>query len=725
MSFNSGLPAFPENRAETFSKIADVVYAELSQPESAPFILENVLAQLMQDTTRDMRISLGFHEPKVIVPDGGPKVENPAIAQLHLHPLFGDTAVLAQQLDETKSIAGETSALTDPRNGWNPLYITRFASFLHQRYGRDIRKLANLICFWGEYDIPSPEARDLNAMFEQTPLQQERAALDIMWYYSADGGVNDTQDLGSISGLFGYKAMIKILKEKKPKPFDRAIRGFERLIMKSAKVRNNMPLQIRNFLRRRHLPLAEAIVRQGYRTFANMDRQTEYDLYKKIQDGVIHPNISDDRIADTEFAPEARRSVETATPEFIARVEEFIKNQPKIPLSDVELLPGEPEAVQFLTEEQRDIWRTAQKYLNEHKPEPREKLRDYLKCDQYRAEMKSLREALQWGALGAKEREITSRISSEVMRFPYANAAINGKSYEMMSYRAGTPAFASEHRMLNCFTGPWMMASLCLEAGIPYENMLFCDVHSHVAPHGALLVQFSDGKMQMFDYASKISGETFKVAMIKDKGDAREFLRSLAAGETGASLGKKLPREPVKIEIKKEAREFSSYGEMSLLPLDQGFASSQLLHTGIAFHEEGKLDEALQAYELGLAAHPTSPDLLCRSAMIYLERKDTDRAYHLLETSVRNCFSHLLSHFYLGKLFVEMGNDDFAYPEFKFVRDAQHEPWGDRSFKVKAALFCQNYERLQHLQAEMRSLNREETDQQGSKILTHPEDYLL
>jgi len=454
-------------------------------------------------------------------------------------------------------------------------------------------------------------------------------------------------------------------------------------------------------------PLSELIAQRGYETFASIGAMTEYDTWmmwreemmRKMEEfyGKVRSDPDNLRLIVADRQEERRsvrrngtqsqerteidRMLDELMPDFERVAEEILTR---------ELAPPE----KMLLGDNKIIWEKSIQYLESHAPQERTSLTEKIGCNQFKNEMDYLERSHQWNALAAKQRELAGRIFSEVTRFPYKYEA--DQQHEKTSYQSGNPVFVSENRRLTCFTGPWLIASLLLKGGIKYRDLFYCNVNEVrsesggilSASHGSLLMKLCDGTMQTFDYSRGNCGQPLALSLL-DQNDREAFVAMTKHCDAEGNAGRRGRATPVRVRVKGDtAEKLGIDTDMHVMPVDQGFAAVTLLHAGIAFEEEGKPEEALVAYTLGLASHPGNPDLRCRLAILSLQQGDTDRAGEHLRIALQEYEHHLQARFYSGIHALQKEDAEGALSHFHALLDPKRKPWGDQSFVTLAKQYC-------------------------------------
>lgn len=732
----------------------------LTRPLPSPASTNDVLSKLVSATARD--ISLVTDEGKK---RGFRSDHNQGTILLPTEPAAKDFMTVAYDLDTDDAFRGERNGLLECKRGLDMLEIRWLTAQIH-RSTRDLLKSANLLQGWFEWNsaedvgiAPVP----IQVIADLTDEEQEKIRnylLEHMMLNPEEYEVRHAMGLHAIAGATLHQRLMK--KHEHRNSFPHSVDTAMELLLRSKIARQKTLLSLQGF---KHIPqvkLSEAIVRQGYRSFLDMEGMTEYDVWatwketlvEKIEDftgkltktpegallyalDFLESNIqpqqeqADEEEGDLSADPQERLMMDDATSGVIADIaNKMVEMMPTVESQqtlDPKMLEEIGKSMMefgerlrretneqlknpdvYLMGNDKEVWRKANDYLKTHEPEPRRKLTEIIDCAGYRTKIETLRSQSQWTALAAKERELAQRVFSEVIQIPYDSDS--DRLYERTSYKSGTPAYALEHRKLTCFTGPWLMASLLLEAGIPYHQIFYCNLNEapgeRAASHGALLLHLSDGSAMFLDYGYKQCGRPFALSMLTEKKQAAELKRLLEMSRAASELKEKFCGYPAHVQINRDlSKTLKICNDAHIMPLDQGFAGISLLHAGIALEEEGKKDEAVAAYEMGLVSYPNSPDLLCRLAIIALQDKELDRAELLLNLSLNAYGGHIQSWYYAGVLAVERGDEKAALTHFRRVVEDKRTLWGDDRFKVNARRYCEQADSIHAQREKIQFLN--------------------
>ena len=254
----------------------------------------------------------------------------------------------------------------------------------------------------------------------------------------------------------------------------------------------------------------------------------------------------------------------------------------------------------------------------EANPEPeRERLVEVIDCERYRNELHALKGNLNLSRLLLKQLEIVTRVLGEVQRFRYEiDSSLNYTKNPNHVF----PAYVAKDKHANCFTGPWLIASLLLRCGFTTANLFYghrniSEHHCEVTgKHSVLFFRDASGRCYSLNHMSfPITEVDFKQYQIvgnntlhpeKRAQFAREKLQRIAEGS-----GERLHlRAEMDGDNEGSIRFRPDYVVMSL---EDGFAGGHFLHTGLTFFEEGCLEEAEYSFDLASTFFGDDPSILC------------------------------------------------------------------------------------------------------------------
>jgi tetratricopeptide (TPR) repeat protein len=274
----------------------------------------------------------------------------------------------------------------------------------------------------------------------------------------------------------------------------------------------------------------------------------------------------------------------------------------------------------------------ARNQLEKSKAEqPREPapLRETIDARRCAAELERARASNDAHVLEAKEREIVSRVLGELLRYPHASKHPHGTTGI-----ANSPAFVVRERMIDCFTGPWLAATMLMECGFRESDILYCDVQTPslntVGTHGSLMVLLSSRKQLLVDVGFRTVRDV--PLALYDAGTRKK------ANEL-FDLNKSPYAEcflPVLLELPHDQKNTHNvHPQMFVMPIQNGCAWGTLLAMANDSFNDKRYGEARSRYEMAHAFHPTSPDILCGIARCALAEGDRSEATLLLDECIR------------------------------------------------------------------------------------------
>lgn len=294
-----------------------------------------------------------------------------------------------------------------------------------------------------------------------------------------------------------------------------------------------------------------------------------------------------------------------------------------------------------------------------------------INCRKHRTELRHLRTLNSLDAVAAKEKAIAFEIFSAMMKFPNASQK---RDSNPPSYHAGMPPYVVRNREITCFSGPWLMATMLLRAGIEARQLFLCKAFSFVPPmsyagaHCSLLLSTSLEELFFLDSGFRRAGETFRLGECDEERMSTQ-LEALLKGTR---------KHPVSVRVKRAvAKTFNIPRRMQVLPLAEGIAGSHLYHVGLRFYYEEKYEEAEEALSLGLCFNRNEADALYHLGLLAFERGDTAAAEQQFQMTLRIDQTHLMAHFSLGELALDRGDCNEARRRFTIVHNDPREIWGD------------------------------------------------
>lgn len=472
---------------------------------------------------------------------------------------------------------------------------------------------------------------------------------------------------------------------KNGKTSDVMQKGIE-MLGKHESARRYMRIFFRNFPLIPQSVLAESIVRQGHRTIMGIPENTIRDSYQ-------------DRIAFLERKHTQKLTLNQGDPDIAERSLELFRtlgqDEPekmrkakKAMMKIAAMGEGPPlrtaftdaELMASMDENEREAWCEAKEYVEKNPPVERRPLIEAVEAAKLQRERAELLQARRWTALASKEQEIAARALSAVRMFSYEHGVSDEERvHSYQGYEIGTPAYLKSHRTYNCFTAPWMTATLLMQCGIPRNQIFFCSVNHQqgneeiAGSHGTLLVRLQDGTTVFLDPSADTHIVPFALKGIRQAFQLKQLKTMI-----------NMPRVetvPVHVQLKQAISEATKLPlDMIVAPLDQGLTATMLLHVGISFRGEKRMKEARAAFELGLASFPNHPDLLAELCAMEMTEGDLKNAELFSGELLKNAPTHMLGRFQAAKIAAAKGEYDKAEALCVALEADKRKPWGDRSF---------------------------------------------
>lgn len=295
------------------------------------------------------------------------------------------------------------------------------------------------------------------------------------------------------------------------------------------------------------------------------------------------------------------------------------------------------------------------------------KVRDIVDAPRCKEELESARRMHNPAALGAKESEIVWRVFSEVMRFEHSHT---GTEKTGANPHCWTPRYVREEGRVNCFTGPWLIAALLLECGIPEDQIFYCDVQGPtndvlLGTHGSLIVTLASGQQLLIDVGGHTI-QTFPLSLYDEATNRklhRLFEYKTYKTQTHGLL-------PVKAEQPHEQMQVTRiHRDMHVMPMRNGFAWGALMSTGLEALETGKAAVARHAFELAYDLHPQSPDILCHMGRCHAAQGNNEEALFWMDEAIRSCSKNLITRYERAKLHIDMGSYEAALQDLVHITD--------------------------------------------------------
>jgi tetratricopeptide (TPR) repeat protein len=328
----------------------------------------------------------------------------------------------------------------------------------------------------------------------------------------------------------------------------------------------------------------------------------------------------------------------------------------------------------------------AEYYGANPKGEPSRLLREAIGTAQYRKrvrEMEKLHDPIGYMSL---QKEILFAVNRHVARYQTRMIDENARP---ASHRLGCPSYVIQNKDASCFSGPWLMAALMEDAGINPERIFYCNVqrakNGTIGGHGTLVCTTGGVGINSFsevlfaDHGLMMTGKNLPIHVCGDEKTYRAVQGLFTHKHT----------DMVQLEFPERMhRIFDIHPNMQIMPLYQGLTTGHLLHTGIAFLHEGKLDEAEHSFELGLTYNPKDPDLLYYLGIIHFMQNESSEAYGAFTRALDVFADHVQSRYSLGELHCSQGDARSAKEAFTRVAAVKKEDiWGETEFYDRAVAF--------------------------------------
>lgn len=281
--------------------------------------------------------------------------------------------------------------------------------------------------------------------------------------------------------------------------------------------------------------------------------------------------------------------------------------------------------------------------------------------------------------IDAKEKEVAYRV------FGVIDALCLGYKPEeslsrLESYAGGSPVYATAHSGdLTCFSSPWLQATLMMECGIPYQNMLFGKSNKiatrMLGGHGSIFLKTECKDLMWIDPAMHVIESDFDFVSGQNPQSVRE-MNALLDDDRTESVFLEFPEKLIK------DREYPY--EMQVMKLGAGLSSGHMLHTGISFLHEWKLAEAEYAFDLALSFNRLDPDVWYYLGLVNSLNGNLRGAEVCFKEAIQYFGEHLWSYFALGELAMAGGDVQSAKKYFRVVAKNECPIWGYGDFLVKA-----------------------------------------
>ncbi len=279
----------------------------------------------------------------------------------------------------------------------------------------------------------------------------------------------------------------------------------------------------------------------------------------------------------------------------------------------------------------------------------------------------------------ALQQEIAHRVVRHVSYY-HSNFAQEEASPD---WEKGFPTHVVDRKDTSCFSGPWLIASQLLQAGVRYDDLFYCNVlqasQGLIGGHGSIAIKTKTGQLHLYDTNMGLVGVNMRGMPIQDKKMAHEL----------DDLLHNKRRHPVFIDAHRElSRQLQVHPVMHVMPLLAGFASGHLLHVGGSLLHEGKLDEALYAFELGLGFCKDDPDLHYNAGLAYAMKGDLLSARRKYSTASGIFDNHLWSRFGLANIALAQGDTHTAKKTLTGIAGVKEKLYNGKELQDEAKAWC-------------------------------------
>lgn len=304
-------------------------------------------------------------------------------------------------------------------------------------------------------------------------------------------------------------------------------------------------------------------------------------------------------------------------------------------------------------------------------------LSELIGCKKYREELEKMDKEHNPVAYAAKQKEIAYRVFAAVSRF--TRNGVQSENVEAPTFEQGFPAYVIEHKNATCFSGPWLIAMLLFASGIKYSELLYCHVNeSHnniIGGHGSILMKTKMRELIFIDHGFHMVGKELPIQIAENQEMINEMVELLEGKRS----------KPVVFRVKDGlAQGLQVHKDMQIMPLGEGFNSGHLLHVGISFFEQDRLEEAQYALELALTFSERDPDILYYLGQIKFRQNDLESAKQYFEKALAAFPNHLISIFAIGELAIKTKDAKKARECFAKVAENESEIWKNSHYKDKA-----------------------------------------
>ncbi len=676
---------FSDSEKGIIKKFLSSAEAEL-QRDPSPLDVDDVLERLTNAVSLDMRTVTRFQDHGLTMYEVDPSSTDRCTIDIDLpvKPTASEFMSLALDLD-SHAAYGDKSDLFDPLiQSEVVLFLPRLLDMIAKRYD-----LQNLVVL-----------ESLKSFLESLNLKlrvngKETDFLAVSLSYAADPAFLYQAHCRAMIPLAGYTVAERLEKHvagkskvKKSWSLERMLDACMRLFLRSENVRQSLLQLLQNTRLSPQARFAQSIAKQGYRTLCKTNAMSEHHQWVEWQNILRVQGLRNSEIHARSLSIELKTDIMKAIVEGRNPFKCTEIPDARDYFLDPFPIPDPDACLDYLDDDAFKLWHKAKAFLASHEPSPPQKILDTLDPEACRSRLKKLEDMQLWSALAGEECSILSRIYSEVKRLPYGFDAVDREEAERQGTISGTPRFVAEESRVNCLSGPWLMTSLALQCGIPYERIFFCDVNRHdydlFGSHGKLLIHLRDNSFAFLDSARSTNVQPLPLSLIPDRNERKKLvdLSLRRIHDAHSPQKEKWVGDSVHLHIDTAFAELGNFPrDFRVLAPDQAFSSRSLLNVGIGFERKNRNSEAMHAYEMGLVIEPANADLLCRAGALALRSGESERADRYLNSAIRSNGGHLHAAYYFALLLIDRGQYEMAKRGLVLLSEDKRRVWGDSRFQ--------------------------------------------
>lgn len=377
--------------------------------------------------------------------------------------------------------------------------------------------------------------------------------------------------------------------------------------------------------------LADLFVRLGWPTFMTTESLTERDFWMTVKADIDMINRDPAMLARYSAKPDYRAKV--------AAMEAYFAAHPDEPADD-------------------------------DKPE---KVMDLVDCDRHRSELRREQRRMNSVTVRHKQMEIIHAVCREAFKLKF----VRRDEGEAKTFEQGFPANAAETGNLSCFSGPWLIAMLLLNAGFEYEDLSYCHINEaangYIGGHGGLVVKVAGNQLVFIDFGlhtvAPIRVELLGGGNRERTDELIEFFRNKGIRSVHTQTDRMM------------AAIYQIHPDMQIMDLTSGFGSGHMLHVGIKLLNEGDIEAAEYALQMALSFHKEDPDALYYLGLLEYRTGSYDESKAYCKECVGVFPRYLAAHFLLGQMADAEGDQDEAVARYKIVVETEGHVFGDDVFR--------------------------------------------